>query len=172
MFVTSLPVLFNEIAIISYWEFALLAAGAGYFLYYFTPDPLPIWHEEKPQDPYLYLHATWFGRVALWKVFWPFLLAFNAMLFYIDYRAASGTYTIASWGTMLIIFALPTVYWTVAVWRASDKCKTRWQAFAARSITMFAFLEYLIRYLIWTEYPYTLFNCRQMMIEFGDCFFS
>lgn len=172
MFVTSLPILLGNIAIISYWEFALLLAGVGYFVHLGTPEPLLEWHEERPNDPYLYLHATWFGRVALWKVFWPFLLLFNATIFYIDYRAANETYTIASWATMHIIFALPLVYWTVAVWRASDKCGSKWQASTARLITLYAYFEYLVRYLIWTEYPYTLFGCRQMMIEFGDCFFG
>ncbi len=172
MFLTSLPILFNDMGLVSFADFALLAAVTGYIVYFLTPTPLSEWQEARQLGPYLYLHATWFGRVALWKVFWPFLLLFNATLAYIDYRAANGTYTIASWATMHIIFALPLVYWTVAVWRASNKCGAKWRAVGARLMTVWAYVEYAIRYLIWTEYPYTLFDCRQMMIEFGDCFFS
>ncbi|WP_305906876.1 hypothetical protein Q9L42_018700 [Methylomarinum sp. Ch1-1] len=172
MYANSLTVLFNYIEIITYLEFALLTAGIGYFVYLTTPQPLTAWQEAQVSGPYLYLHATWFGRVPLWQVFWPFFLLFNAMLIYVDYRAVNGAYTIASWATMHIIFALPVVYWTVAVWRASTKCGQRWQAFAARFITASAYFEYAIRYLIWKEYPFALFDCRQMMIEFGDCFFN
>lgn len=172
MYFNSLPVLFNYIDIINYVEFTLLCAGLAYFIYLLTPEPIIGWQMPAIEGPYLYLHATWLGRAPLWQVFWPFFLLFNATLFYIDYRAANATYTIASWATMHIIFALPVVYWTVAVWRASDKCENKWQAFAARFVTASAYFEYLIRYLIWTEYPFALFNCRQMVIEFGDCFFK
>ncbi len=172
MFITTLPILFNEISILSYAEWVLLAIGLGYLIWTVTPAPWPDWQEEKPSDPYLYLHATWLGRVSLGKVFWPFLVLFNGMLIYIDHRAANGTYTMASWFTMHIIFALPLVYWTVAVWRASDKCTHKWQSSAARTITVLAYFEYAVRYIIWQEYPYTLFDCRQMMIQFGDCFFG
>jgi hypothetical protein len=139
--------------------------------YLYTQAPKPGRHEDRHANPYLYLHATWFGRVALWKTFWPFFIVFNATLAYIDYRAIAATYTMASWATMHIIFAMPLLYWTVSVWRSSDKCRWKWQATAARCVTLLAYVEYLIRYLIWHEFPSTLFNCRQMILQFGDCFF-
>ncbi len=172
MFITSLPVLFNYINIVSYLEFGSLIVCLTYVIYSITPQPLSSWQQTPAGGPYLYLHATWFGRVPLWHTFWPFFLLFNAMLFYIDYRAANATYTIASWVTMHIIFAMPLIYWTIAVWRSSDKCSRKGYAVAARLITVCAYFEYLIRYLIWKEYPYALFDCRQMMMEYGDCFFN
>lgn len=171
MFFTTLPILFNYIQIISYPEFLLLVVGLLSFTFLSTQAPKTGWEEDHSENLYLYLHATWFGRVALWKTFWPFFIVFNATLAYIDYRAITATYTMASWATMHIIFAMPLIYWTVSVWRSSDKCGWKWQAAIARCATLLAHLEYLIRYLIWYEFPSTLFNCRQMILQFGDCFF-
>ena len=117
---------------------------------------------------YIYLQSAWLGRQSLLRTFLPFFIIFNSALFYADYRVDNGTYTIASWLTILVILALPTFWWTVAVWRSSIQTNRLW-ASTARFFTIAVYYEYLLRIIIAYKYPHIWFNCQQLIIEFGDC---
>lgn len=117
---------------------------------------------------YLYIQSAWLGKQSLSGAFLPFFIIFNSALFYADYRADNGTYTIASWLTLLVILSIPVIWWTVAVWRCSIHATRLW-ASVARFMTIAVYYEYLLRIIIAYYYPQIWFNCQQLMIEFGDC---
>jgi len=67
---------------------------------------------KKYKNLYWFLQSAWLGQACLWQVFWPFFLLVNAVLFYIDYRIANVTYTIASWKTVHgMLFCQPFGGW-------------------------------------------------------------
>jgi hypothetical protein len=101
--------------------------------------------------------------------FWPFFIVLNGTLFYIDYLIDEGDFTVASWVTMHIIMAMPLIYWTGAVWRCSDKCLVKFWAVAARFMTVAAYFDFGLRWVIMEYYPQILFNCQQMITQWGDC---
>ena len=117
---------------------------------------------------YNYLQSAWLGRLSLIRAFFPFFIIFNSALFYADYRSDHGTYTIASWLTILVILALPVFWWTVSVWRCSSHASRLW-ASVARFFTVAVYYEYILRLIIGYYYPQIWFNCQQLIIEFGDC---
>ena len=114
---------------------------------------------------YMYIQSAWLGRTSLIRAFLPFFIIFNSALFYADYRSDNGTYTIASWLTILVILALPVFWWTIAVWRCSRHDSRIW-ASAARFVTVAVCYEYILRVIIAYDYPQIWFNCQQLIIEY------
>ena len=80
-----------------------------------------------------------------------FLLV-NVTLYYIDYRIMNVTYTIASWKTVHGMLFLPIVWWTTSVWQCSGNTHYKIWSSAARTITLYLFLEYILRFIISTQY--------------------
>jgi len=119
-------------------------------------------------DIYMYLQSAWLGRETLLRAFLPFFIILNGTLMYADYRSNNGTYTIASWLTILVILAIPTMWWTIAVWRCSIGANRLW-ASIARLLTITVYYEAVLRLLIGYYYPTIWFNCQQLIIEYGDC---
>lgn len=134
-----------------------------------TPRPAEYWQLSQSQSLYYYLHASWLGQLALKDAFWPFFVLLNAALVYIDYRVEEGTFTVASWVTVHIILAMPLVYWTGAVWRCSDQTTRKLWSSLARLITLLAWAEFWLRWVILDQYPQIFFNCQQMITQWGDC---
>lgn len=141
----------------------------GLLIDWFTPRPAEYWQLSQSQSLYYYLHASWLGQLALKDAFWPFFIIFNAALVYIDYRIEEGTFTVASWVTVHIILAMPLVYWTGAVWRCSDQTTRKLWSSLARLITVLAWAEFWLRWVILDQYPQIFFNCQQMITQWGDC---
>lgn len=169
MLFDSLSYLFAYTAFITWYQvlaIALLLIGIVFFI---TPEPPEYWEIYKPQSLYYYLQWSWLGYLKLKDAFWPFFLLFNATLFYIDYRIEEGTFTIASWVTMHIIMAMPLIYWTGAVWRCSKQCASKYWVVAARVLTVAAFFDYGLRWVIYHDYPNIMFNCQQLLNHWGDC---
>jgi hypothetical protein len=168
MLIDSLSLLFAFTSFINIYEVALVGLGLLVLTYVMTP----VYVEAEPKQPatvYFYLQWSWLGYLRLRDAFWPFFILFNAMLFYVDYRVQQGTYTVASWSTMHIILAMPLVYWTGAVWRCSKNCPSKWWSTFARFMTVAAFADFALRWVIYHSYPNILFNCQQMIIQWGDC---
>lgn len=169
MFVTTLPVLFAYTDLISPRELILilLAILAAIFSITPAPDPAAVCYRYKTF--YLYLHAAWLGHFSLKWVFWPFFILVNMVFFYIDYRAENITYTISSWKTVHSMIFLPIVWWVNAVWRCAPHTANKYWSSAARAVTVYLLIDLLLRGIISTQFPQLLFDCRQIMIEFGDC---
>jgi hypothetical protein len=121
------------------------------------------------QGGYQVLLAAWLGQLPLWQTFWPFFLLMNGALYYSDYRIATVSYTIASWKTVLMMLLLPIIGWLVAVWRSSMYTRYKISSAVARTVTLYVLLELSLRVLISSQFPETLFDCRLLIIEYGDC---
>ncbi|NOQ13314.1 MAG: hypothetical protein GQ583_02380 [Methyloprofundus sp.] len=177
MLINSLSALFAFTSLINPFEACIILALTFYIVYILTPKQNP--HDNGTDNLteiaandntniYMYIQSAWLGRQSLLRTFLPFFIIFNSALFYADYRAENGTYTIASWLTLLVILALPMFWWTVAVWRCSTHVKRLWGC-VARFFTIAVYYEYLLRIIIAYYYPNIWFNCQQLIIEFGDC---
>ncbi len=169
MFINTLPIIFTYVHLFTPIEAGIFLTAVFGLVYFYTPVINPLWKERACGNWYVILKSAWLGKVALWRAFWPFFLIINGILFYIDYRIANITYTIASWKTVHGMVFLPILWWTIAVWRCSGNTHQRWQAAGARTFTIYLFLELLLRLFISIQHPITLFDCRLLVMEYGDC---
>jgi hypothetical protein len=173
MLINTLTALFAYTSLISPLEASIILLITANLIYILTPnhkvDALPININNPQFSIYMYLQWTWLGKESLIRAFVPFFIIFNSSLFYADYRAINGSYTIASWLTILTILALPTLWWAMSVWRCSVHTSRLW-ASIARFVTIVVAYEYCLRITIAKYYPETFFNCQQLIIEFGECF--
>ena len=169
MLINSLSLLFAFTSFISWWEALAVGLAIVGLVFSVTAEPAEQWEFRTPATLYYYLQWSWLGYLRLKDAFWPFFLLFNAVLFYIDYRIEENTFTVASWVTMHVILLMPLIYWTGAVWRCSDNCSNKLWAVAARWLTVAAYGELVLRYVIYQYYPNILFSCQQMIIQWGDC---
>jgi len=177
MLINSLSAFFVFTSLISPLEAGFILLLTVYMIYLLTPNQQTshisssILTEKSYSygaKTYLYIQSAWLGKLSLLVAFLPFFIIFNVALFYADYRADNGSYTIASWLTLLVILAIPTFWWTFAVWRCSINAN-RLTASIARFFTIAVYYEYLLRIIIAYYYPQIWFNCQQIVIEFGDC---
>lgn len=169
MLIDSLSLLISFTSFINWLEALTFVAALAVLIYVITPMPRQDRQERTPATLYFYLQWSWLGYLKLKDAFWPFFILFNGVLFYIDYRVQTGSYTVASWVTMHIIMAMPLIYWTGAVWRCTKNSGSRIAAAVARWVTVMAYCDYALRWVIYQYYPNILFDCQQMIIQWGDC---
>ena len=169
MFITTFPIIFTYTHLFSFIEASIFLIALFFLVYFYTPGVNKNW--SKPADPNIYetLHSAWLGKALLWQAFWPFFILVNIILFYIDYRVLNVTYTIASWKTVHGMLLLPMVWWTNSVWRCSQHSRHKLFSVGARTLTIYLALDYALRFIISTQYPNTLFDCRLLVMEYGDC---
>lgn len=169
MFTTTLPIIFTYTHLFNPIELGIFLSAIFGLVYFYTPDPQKSWQEKAGKNWYSFLQSAWFGDLILWRTFWPFFLLINGVLFYIDYRIANVTYTIASWKTVHGMVFLPIIWWTVSIWRCSRHTQHKAYSAAARTLTIYLFLELGLRIYITTQFPNTLFDCRLLIMQYGDC---
>jgi len=169
MFIETFPIIFTYTHLFSLIEAVIFLAAIFILVYFYTPDVDKNRASKRGKGLYNFLHSSWQGNSSLWPVFWPFFILVNAILYYIDYRVMNVTYTIASWKTVHGMLLLPIVWWAVSVWRCSANTRYKIWSSAARTITLYLFLEYILRFIISTQYPNTFFDCRLLIMEYGDC---
>ncbi|MDD2737957.1 MAG: hypothetical protein PHR94_03430 [Methylomonas lenta] len=169
MLIDSLSLLFAYTSFITWLEALMVGSALAVMIYAITPIPVLDWQERTPATLYFYLQWSWLGYLKLKDAFWPFFILFNGILFYIDYRVQDGSFTVASWITMHIIMAMPLIYWTGAVWRCSKNSTSRIWSTIARWMTVMAYCDYALRWVIYQYFPNIMFNCQQMIIQWGDC---
>jgi hypothetical protein len=169
MFINTLPVIFTYTSLFSLIEAVIFLAAIFFLIYFYTPEVNKNWIDKPGSSLYQFLNSAWLGNSALWRAFWPFFLLVNAILYYIDYRVMSVTYTIASWKTVHGMLFLPIVWWTTSVWRCSVNTRHKIWSSSARTITLYLLLEFIFRFIISTQYPNTFFDCRLLIMEYGDC---
>lgn len=169
MFITSIPIVLSYTSLFNLIEFILFLATIAGLLYFYTPANNPIWEENLGDGWYTLLRNMWLGDAALWRAFWPFFIFANVVFAYIDYRANSVSYTIASWKTVHGMLFLPMVWWATAVWRCSVNSSNKLWAVAARSLVIYFFLDVILRLFIAIKFPQALFDCHLLVMEYGDC---
>lgn len=169
MFITTLPIIFTYIHLFSMVEAAVFLCTIFSLVYLYTPSPQKDWQEKTGKNWYVFLKSAWFGDLTLWRAFWPFFLLVNTVLYYADYRIANVTYTIASWKTVHGMLFLPIIWWTVAVWRCTSHTRYKINGAAARTLTVYLFLELALRIFISNQFPNTMFDCRLLIMQYGDC---
>jgi hypothetical protein len=169
MFINTLPIIFTYTQLFSLIEAIIFLVAIFFLVYFYTPEVNKKWNNKPGNTVYQFLYLAWQGNSALWRAFWPFFVLVNMVLFYIDYRIANLTYTIASWKTVHGMLLLPIVWWTLSVWRCSVNTRYKISSSAARTLTIYLFLEFALRFIISTQYPHTFFDCQLLIMNHLDC---
>jgi len=169
MLITSLTLLLAFTTFISWYEVLIIVACLLVLVYSLTSQPAESYEYRQPFSLYYYMQWSWLGYLRLRDAFWPFFVFYNVILLYIDYRVDQGTFTAASWVTVHVMLALPLVYWIGATWRCSDKSASRRWSIVARWVTLLSLFDLVLRWVIYHDYPNILFNCQQMILQWGDC---
>lgn len=169
MFINTFPIIFAFTHLLNPIEMGIFLTSIFLLVYYNAPSVDRGWRQPQYKNAYYLLRAMWSGKTTLRQAFWPFFLLVNAVLFYVDYRVTNVTYTISSWRTVHMMLFIPIIWWTTSVWRCSTHTSNRLFSGAARTVTLYLFLEYFLRFVISTKFPNTFFDCRLLIMEFGDC---
>ncbi len=167
MFFYSLPILFNDIQIVSPIELLIMLSGIFVALYISAPNPDKEW---QPQAFESYLMASWFGGISLQWVFWPYFLLLNACLLAADALAKAGKITVSSWDEIHFVLLFTFIWWTTSIWRCSSNTESRLWAALARLTTIAVLIEYGLKLAIRIDYPRIFFNCEDILLDYGSCF--
>jgi hypothetical protein len=166
MFYFSLPILFNDIQLVSPLECVLIVLGVLVLLYVSAPQP-----EQQVQQPSdSFLLSAWLGGMPLYWVFWPYFLFLNVSLLAADMLAKTGKITVSSWDEIHFALFLTIIWWTISVWRCSAHTAHKPWAALARLATIAVFVEYGLKLLIRIDYPRIFFNCEDILLDYGSCF--
>ncbi|SJM89798.1 conserved membrane hypothetical protein [Crenothrix polyspora] len=166
MFFYSLPILFNDIKSVNFFEFLFMTVAILVLLYISAP-------QEKNWQPKPYsnfLLTAWLGGVSLYWVFWPFFLCLNAGLVVADLLAKSASITVSTWDEIHFALFLGVVWWSISIWRCSSNTRLRVWAALARLATVAVFVEYGLMMFIRIYYPRIFFNCEEALLDYGSCF--
>lgn len=167
MFFYSLPILFNDIRLVSPIESLFMAGAILATLYFSAPPPEQNWQQQPFES---FLLASWLGGISLYWVFWPFFLLLNASLLTADLLVKGGTITVSTWDEIHFILLLTIVWWTTSIWRCSCHTQARIWAALARLSTIAVFVEYGLKLLIRIDYPRIFFDCEDILLDYGSCF--
>lgn len=170
MFINTLPTLFTFTDFINPIETVAVLVVLFLLVYFSAQEELYDRDWPPAANPYQALLAIWLGQAPLWKAFWPFFIFVNGVFFYIDYRVMNVTYTIASWKTVHGMLLIPVIWWIVSVWRCAKYTRYRLANSLAKTMTLYFLFECFLRFVISTYYPNSFFDCRLLVMEYGDCF--
>jgi len=88
----------------------------------------------------------------------------------VDTLVKMGMFTVSSWDDVHLMLLLPTVWWTISVWRCSfNTALIVWVA-CARWLTISVYFEYALKLLIRIDYPRIFFGCDELLLDYGSCF--
>lgn len=170
MFIYSLPIFFNNIAVLQPWEFALIVLTLAVLCWLTTPTIGRLEEDELQIVGRGYLQMAWLGHLPLWKVFWPFFLFLNAVLYGLDNLAKLGEFTVSSWDEVHFILFTPIIFWSLCVWRNSIHCSDRLWAALARLWVISVYFEYVLKLIIRIDYPRIFFDCNELLLDYAACF--
>lgn len=170
MFIYTLSSIFAYTNLLSPVYFYILLLLIFLLVFFTVPDCNKLWLDPNEKSLYLILQSCWYGQAALWRAFWPFFILANIAFFYIDYRVTNVTFTISSWRTVHVILFFPGIWWLTSVWNCSTNTEKKIWSSCARSVSIYFVIDYCLRLITSYEYPYILFDCKLLMIEYGDCF--
>ena len=170
MFINSLPTLFTFTDFINPIETVLILVSLLLLVHFSTREALYDRAWPAAPTPYQALLNIWLGQAPLWKAFWPFFIFVNGVFLYIDYRIMNVTFTIASWKTVHGMLFIPVIWWIVSVWRCAKYTRYRLANTLAKTLTLYLLFDCFLRFVIRAYYPNSFFDCRLLVMEYGDCF--
>lgn len=171
MFFYSLPLFFSETHLGSPLELLLLVLTLLVVLLISAPAT-ENYLEEKTANYSLYHYVlyAWQGQLSLWRVFWPFFILLNLGIFTADCSAKSAWISVSSWDDAHFMFFVPSIFWTISVWRNSENTSSQFEAGSTRLMTILVFFEYGVKILIRHQYPQIFFDCQENLVDYISCF--
>lgn len=172
MFFYTLPLIFTQTQLFSLVEFIGLYLSLWVIFTISAPFP----DQGRPAvnvlkiSFYQYLFQSWQGVLKLWQMFWPFFILMSGCLYAADFMVKTSVISVSSWWNIHIMLACPIIWWTLAVWRGSAGCSSRWWAGAARLAVFSGYVEYALKVYIYIEYPRVFFNCEDAVLNYFICF--
>jgi hypothetical protein len=129
-------------------------------------------HQEQSyqQQEYPFLYQAWYGKIALWKVFWPYFIIVNIVLYGSDRLVRETVLSVPTWDNILLICIVTALWWAVGVWRMSAYCQYRIYSTVARVLTFTLFSDFILRIFIRIKYPRIFFDCEGMLFDYSSCF--
>ncbi len=167
MFFYSLPILFNELDLITPSESLLISTAIFAMLY--LAAPVPSLGQTMPNTEN-YLLMAWLGEVKLNLVFWPFFLLFNTIIIGTDWLVSASKITVSSWDDIHFVMLFPVIWWITSVWRCSIHTGKMLWAALARLATLAVVAEYALKLLIRIDYPRLFFKCEALLTNYTSCF--
>ncbi len=171
MFFYSLSIFFNQMNLGTPLELAAIVMIITFALYLSTPFPDNHFiAKSNPFSIYSYCVYAWSAQLSLQAVFWPFFILFNFGIFTADYLAKAGEISMSSWDDIHLMLLLPSLIWSISVWRSSANAQSRWLMTLTRLLTITVGFEYLLKALIRAEYTPLFFNCEDKLVDYISCF--
>ncbi len=171
MFFYSLPLFFNETQIGTPLELFLLLITLWGALLISAPNTDNYTEETSPRySLYQFILQAWQGQLALWRVFWSFFILLNLGIFSADYSAKAAWISVSSWDDAHFMFFVPSIFWTIAVWRNSENSTSRLEIGSMRLMTILVFFEYALKTFIRHQYPQIFFDCQENLVDYISCF--
>lgn len=172
MFIYSLPLIFTYTDLGSPIELLLIALTLLAVLFISAPYPIPNLDSEPLKPPRLYYYFLYSlnAQLSLARVFWPFFILFNLIVFGADTAIKAGLFSVGSWSSAHFTFFFPSFIWTIAVWRSSENTDSKLWATCARLMTLAVFFEFALKIYIYQVYPRIFFNCEERILDYMICF--
>jgi len=170
MFYYSLPLFFNHIKGFTPYELAGIVLMLLCVLWLTAPPPGQKDGVDRQLFGEHYVHLCWLGLKPLWAVFWPYFLFFNLAVFAVDTLVVSGQLSASSWDDVYFVLCLPSILWSIAVWRNSSNTQYRIWAALARLMTLAVWFEYGLKWVIRFDYARIFFNCNEVVLDYAACF--
>lgn len=173
MFINTLPIIFGHSQLFGPVDL-LVAMSILFALLYFTapvPGENPLAAaSDSGSGLYQYLYQAWWGELPLGIVLWPFFMILNGSLYAADTMVKDAVISVSSWENIHLILATPVLWWTIAVWRATEHSFYRLWSAGARWLVLSVYFEFALRVLIFQQYPRIFFNCEGAVMNYFSCF--
>ena len=172
MFFDTLPIIFTYSQLFEPFDLLIVFSSLFAILYISSPFPADerLLEDASKYSLYQYLLRAWCGEWVLVSIFWPFFLIMNGALLGADYLVKTGIISVSSWGNIHMMLGIPVIWWTVAVWRGSDRAKWRCWSACARLAVVGVYFELGLRLYIRIELPRIFFVCEELLLDYFKCF--
>ncbi len=170
MFYYSLPVFLDEIKWTTPYELLFAILFVIVLLWLTTPFSGAVRKLDHSLMDERYIYNAWLGLKPLWTVFWPYFLFFNFSVYALDTATIAGQLSVSTWDDIYFALIMPTIIWTIAVWRNSDNTQFQVWAVLARFGVVAVYFEYALKLLIRIDYPRLFFNCNEVVLDYAACF--
>lgn len=181
MFILTLPIIFEHTNLLTPLALLLIFTLLLGLLYIITPTTKSIveskiirqsiaQESKHYQQKYHFLYQAWYGNMPLWKVFWPYFIIVNWVLYASDWATRATILSVPTWDNILLVCIVSALWWFIGVWRMSPYCGQRIYAAVAQLLTLALFADFILRIFIRIQYPRIFFDCEGMLFNYSSCF--